>query len=329
MTSNMTEETRKKNEIDKSGAYIRQENEFNVVFGNGEGELPVEAGRYRILVSPICGWCQRQLIVRELLGLQNVISVGTAHPVRTKFGRDFKKGWNWDIGDTLGIDPNREFRYLDEAYEASKPGFKGRATVPAVYDLKEHRIVTNDFHNMTYFWEEDFQEFHKKDAPDLLPADLKHEIKEFNNWLFDNVNNGVYKAGFATSQEVYEKEYDNLFFSLDKLEKRLSESRYLFGDQITDSDIRFYTTLVRFDVSYYQEFNCNRNRIIDFENIWNYSKELYQLPAFKRSTDFEGIKLGYVRSKGELDRIIPKGPDTSIWNDPHNRNLITISKIGR
>ncbi|MDK6804697.1 glutathione S-transferase C-terminal domain-containing protein [Aerococcus sp. UMB7834] len=303
-------------EISESGAFVRQKNRFDTPFGDGQGQLPVEAGRYRLLWAPICPWAHRSVIARELLGLQDVISLGTAKPVRTDAGWDFSEDPNG------GILPGSDYKYLPEIYATTDPDYEGRATVPTVVDTQTGKVVNNDYFNLTYYWEEEFKPFHKEGAPDLFPKALQAEIREFNDMLFNEVNNAVYKCGFAQSQEAYEENYDLLFNRLDQLEERLSTQRYLFGDQITDSDIRFYVTLARFDVSYYPEFKANRNRIIDFLNIWNYAKDLYQTPGFGSTTDFTQIKMGY--SLGNVGHnpyhILAKGPDTSIWNEPHDRD---------
>lgn len=302
-------------EINEEGAFVRQKNRFDTPFGEEEGQLPIEAGRYRLLWSPICPWAHRSIIVRELLGLQEVISVGTAAPVRTE------KGWEFSL-DEGGVDPVLKIRYLPEIYAATDPEYAGRATVPTVVDLKTGKVVNNDYFRLTNYWETAFKKFHKPDAPDLYPEALREEIDAFNDTLFHDVNNGVYKAGFAKSQAAYEAAYDRLFARLDELEERLSQQRYLFGSQITDADVRFYVTLVRFDAAYYPVFKTNRNRIIDFPNIWNYAKDLYQTPGFGSTTDFEAIKKGY--QLGDLEdnpyQLLTKGPDISIWDAPHDRN---------
>ena len=175
---------------------------------------------------------------------------------------------------------------------------------------------------MTNYLETAFKKFHKEGAPDLYPEELRDEIDAFNEVLFHEVNNGVYKAGFSKTQEKYEEAYDALFARLDILEERLSTQRYLFGNQITDADVRFYVTLVRFDVAYYLVFKTNRNRIIDFPNIWNYAKNLYQTPGFGNTTDFDAIKKGYqLGNHGNNPYgIVAKGPEISIWNEPHDRH---------
>lgn len=303
-----------KNEISQQGAFVRQGNRFSTAFGSKEGELPIESGRYRLLWTPICPWAHRAVIVRKLLGLEDVISLGTANPVRTK------KGWEFSL-DENGVDPVLGIRFLPEIYEETDPTYTGRATVPTIVDIKTRKVVNNDYFRITNYFETEFKAFHKLGAPDLYPDNLKEDIDKLNDIIFNEVNNGVYKAGFSHSQLEYEKAYDVLFNRLDKLDKRLESQRYLFGDKITDSDIRLYVTLVRFDVAYYLVFRVNRNRIIDFPNLWGYAKDLYQTPGLGDTTDFDAIKKGY--QLGDIAHnpysILAKGPDLSIWNEPHNR----------
>ena len=303
------------NEVSNTGAFVRQENYFVTPFGDGEGELPIEPNRYRLIWTPLCPWATRQVIVFKLLGLEDKISVGTVAPVRTK------NGWEFSL-DEGGVDPVLGIRYLPEIYAETEPEYTGRATVPTIVDLKTRKVVNNDYHHLTNYWESVWKPYHKEGAPDLYPIELREKIDELNVILFNDVNNGVYKAGFAQSQEEYEKAYDVLFERLDWLEERLGKNRYLFGDYITDSDIRLYVTLARFDIAYYFSHKTNRNRIADFDNLWNYSKDLYSIPAFKEATDFDTIKRGYLLGSHSHNpyNILPVGPDTSIWEEPHNRD---------
>ena len=244
-----------------------------------------------------------------------MISVGTVAPIRTD------KGWEFAL-DKEGVDPVLKIRYLPEIYAATDSQYTGRATVPAVIDLQTKQVVNNDYHHLSNYWETVWQPFHKEGAPDLYPEELRDEIDALNNILFHEVNNGVYKAGFAQSQEAYESAYDLVFHRLDWLEERLSKGRYLFGDQLTDSDIRLYVTLARFDIAYYFAFRTNRNRIADYDNLWNYAKDLYHIPAFKDATDFDAIKRGYLLGNHAHNPygILPKGPDLSIWEEENNRD---------
>jgi putative glutathione S-transferase len=304
----------KEHEISEHGAFQRQQNRFTTPFGSGEGELPVEAGRYRLIWARICPWAHRQIIAFRLLGLDEVISVGTVAPVRTD------QGWEFSL-DPGGVDPVLGIRRLSEAYEKADPAYNGRATVPAVVDIQTGKVVNNDYFKLSNYWETIWSPFHKSGAPDLYPEDLRPEIDALNEVLFHEVNNAVYKTGFAESQAEYEKAYDLLFDRLDKLEARLSGQRYLFGDRLTDSDIRLYVTLARFDAAYYSVFKTNRNRLIDFPNLWNYAKDLYQTPGFGDTTDFDAIKRGYNLGSHAKNpyRILYVGPDLSIWNRKHDR----------
>jgi putative glutathione S-transferase len=297
-------------EISADGAFVRQQNRFVTPFGNGKGELPVEAGRYRLIVSNGCPWAHRQLIVFSLLGLGNVISIGRVGP-RTD------KGWAFSL-DPNGVDPVLGIHYLPEAYAKSDPDYTGRATVPAVVDITTGKVVNNDYFRLSNYWETVWAPFHKEGAPDLYPKELRADIDALNDVLFHEVNNAVYKAGFAKTQKAYEAAYDLLFNRLDVLEQRLSGQRYLFGNQITDSDIRLYVTLARFDSGYYMAFKTNRNRLVDFPALWNYAKDLYQTPGFGETTDFETIKRGYQLISNPFN-IVSVGPDSSVWNDEHDR----------
>lgn len=232
-----------------------------------------------------------------------------------------ENGWAFTL-DEGGVDPVLGIRYLPEIYAETDPGYSGRATVPTVVDVLERKVVNNDYFRLTNYFETAFKPFHKADAPDLYPQHLQADIDDFNELLFHEVNNGVYKAGFAQSQAAYEQAYDVLFARLDQLEERLSAQRYLFGDTITDSDVRLYVTLVRFDAAYYSVFRTNRNRIIDYPNLWNYAKDLYQTPGFGDTTDFDSIKRGYQLGNhaNNPHQLLAKGPDLSIWNDPHDRS---------
>jgi putative glutathione S-transferase len=309
-----------KAEITETGAFVRQSNRFTTPFGNGAGELPVEAGRYRLIVSPGCPWAHRQLIVFKLLGLEEAVSIG-------KVGPRTDKGWAFSL-DSGGVDPVLGIRYLPEAYAKADPDYTGRATVPAVVEIATGKVVNNDYFRLSNYWETVWSPFHKEGAPDLYPEDLRDDIDALNDILFHEVNNAVYKAGFAQSQAEYEKAYDLLFNRLDILEQRLSTQRYLFGNRLTDSDIRLWVTLARFDAGYYMAFKTNRDRLVDFPNLWNYAKDLYQSPGFGETTDFETIKRGYqLISNAERNpfRIVSAGPDQSIWYDRHDRSRFAQS----
>ncbi|GHT87490.1 hypothetical protein AGMMS49960_10030 [Betaproteobacteria bacterium] len=294
------------------GSFIRQPVRFATPFGHGEGKLPVERGRYRLIVSKACPWAHRQLIALRLLGLDDVISVGVVDPVRPK-----KPYSDWAFTlDQDGKDPVLGVQYLSDLYLATDPTYNARFTVPAIIDLKTGKVVNNDYFNLSYYWETEFKPFHREGAPDLFPADLRPEIKALNEVIFTDINNGVYRAGFAASQTAYEEAYDTVFRRLDVLEQRLENSTCLFGDRLTDSDIRLWVTLARFDIAYYNAFRVNRNRLTDFPNLWRYARRLYQSPGFGETTDFDAIKRHYHLCcvPSNEYKIVPKGPDLAGWN---------------
>ncbi|MCM3567235.1 glutathione S-transferase family protein [Neobacillus mesonae] len=294
----------------------RPNNRFTAPFGHNPGELSIEAGRYRLLWSPHCPWAHRSVIVRKLLGLEDVISLGTVNPIRSE------QGWEFSLDDA-GVDPVLGIRYLSEAYFHSDPEYSGRASVPAVADIQTKKVVYNDYLTLTNIFETAWAPFHKKGAPDLYPEHLRKDIDELNDVIYHDINKGVYKCGSADSQEDYEKAYDALFARLDELEQRLASQRYLFGDFISDSDVRLYVSLARFDVIYYTEYKANRNRLIDFPNLWGYARDLYQTPGFGDTTDFEAMKKAQYASGNNPLNIIPKGPDLSGWSTPHHRERLS------
>lgn len=293
-------------EIEADGTFKRQANHFNKKFGDGPDEITAEPNRYRLIWGEICPWSNRASIVRKLLGLEDVISAGKVNPERTP------EGWEFSL-DRDNVDPILGIHYLGEAYAASDPDYEGRATIPALVDVKTGKVVNNDYHTLTNQFETAFQQYQKPDAPDLYPEDIREDIDALNVILFNEVNNAVYQAGFARSQAAYEAAYDKLFKRLDWLEERLSDRKFLFGDRLTDSDVRLYVTLARFDAAYYPVFHANRNRLIDFPNLWRYARALYKIPAFRDTTNFDSIKKGYQHNQFG---IISKGPDERLWDTP-------------
>ena len=313
-------------EFKKDGSFNRQTNRFTTPFGEQHGELPVEANRYRLLWSAACPWAHRSVIVRNVLGLENAISLGTASPIRPKLAH---VDWEFSL-DEDGVDPVLGIRYMSEIYMKTDPDYSGRPTVPVVVDIKKDIAVNNDYFKLTNYLETAWAPLHKENAPNLYPDHLRGEIDALNEVIFHDINNGVYKCGFSRSQEAYEQSYDTLFSRLDELEQRLSKQRFLLGDFITDSDVRLYSTLVRFDVAYYTAFNTNRNLIKEYTHLWGYVRDLYQTPGFGDTTDFDAIKKHYHTSitispeKNQV-KILPKGPDLSGWQTQHNRHLLSKS----
>jgi putative glutathione S-transferase len=283
--------------------------------GPVHGELwPVEPGRYRLVAAKACPWATRSLIVRDLLGLQDVISVGLAGPTHDE------RSWTFDL-DPDGRDPVLGIERLQEAYLRRFPDYERGITVPAVVEVETGKLVTNDFPWITHDFFHEWRDFHQEGAPDLWPAHLREEMEEVMERVFQEVNNGVYRCGFAGSQRAYDKAYDRLFAALDWLEERLADRRYLMGDQITEADVRLWTTLVRFDAVYHGHFKCNRNKLAEMPNLWGYARDLYRNPAFGGNTDFDQIKAHYYVVHRDINPsgIIPKGPDPDAWLTPPNR----------
>ncbi len=307
-------------ELGENGKFVRQKNRFDTPFGDKEGELPVEANRYRILWAPVCPWAHRTIIVRRLLGLEDVISVGTLDPVRPDTPTS---DWAFTL-DKDGVDPVLGIHLLSEIYLATDPEYSGRPTVPCVVDLKTKKVANNDYFNLTRYWETKWTKFHKIGAPDLYPVELREEIDKFNDDLFDKFNNGVYKAGFARSQEAYNEAVINVFKKMDELEERLEHSRYLFGDKITEADVRCYVTLARFDIAYYNAFKVNLKSLKEYKNLWAYARDLYQTPGFGDTTNFDAIKKHYhLCCVPNPYKILPLGPNLDEWNSPHGRDTRT------
>lgn len=302
-------------------AFVRQKNRFDTPFGEEEGQLPVEAGRYRLLWAPVCPWAHRSIIVRKLLGLEDVISVGKADPKRPNVSRS---DWAFTL-DEGDVDPVLGIHYISEVYLNADPDYQGRFTVPALVDLKTKKVVNNDYFHLTLYFENAWKKYHKPGAPDLYPEEFREEIDALNDIIFREVNNGVYKAGFARNQEAYEEAYHMVFNRLDWLEERLADRRYLFGDKITESDVRLYVTLARFDVAYHNIFRVNKKRLRDYDNLWAYARDLYQTPGFGDTTDFAAIKKHYHIdcNPGNIHQIITKGPDEEAWLLPHGREKLS------
>ncbi len=272
-----------------------------------QGRWPVEAGRYRLVVSLACPWAHRSIIVRRLLGLDDAISLAVVDPIRDE------RGWRFTL-DPDGRDPVLGIEFLSEAYHRTDPAYDGRVTVPAIIDTRTGEVVTNDYPQITLDFSTEWTDFHRPDAPQLIPPD-RAEMDQLIDEIYQDVNNGVYRCGFATTQEAYEEAYDALFARLDVLEKRLADREYLLGDALREVDIRLFTTLVRFDAVYHGHFKCNRQKLTEFPNLWAYARRLYQLPGFGETVDFDQIKRHYYVTHDNINPtgIVPKGPDPRVW----------------
>ena len=288
----------------KPGEFVRGAYPFRGrITADGSSGFPAEAGRYHLYISWACPWAHRAAIVRELLGLQDVISLSAVDPVRD--GR----GWAFREGDGYGLDPVNGFALLREAYEATEPGYDGHVSVPVLWDRQTGKIVSNNFPDITIDLDTQFGAW-ANPAYDLYPEKLRPQIDEINELVYATVNNGVYRSGFATSQESYHDAVTALFGTLDQLEARLAGQRYLTGDTLTEADIRLWVTLARFDAVYYSHFKCNLRRISDYPALWAYARDLYALPAFRGTTRFDQIKRHYYTTHPQLNptRIVPDGP---------------------
>ena len=281
---------------------------------------PVEPGRYRLVAAKACPWATRSIIVRSLLGLEEVISLGLAAPVHDE------RSWTFDL-DPGGRDPVLGVHYLRDAYERRFPGYDKGVTVPAMVDIPTGAVVTNDFPQLTHDLFFEWSDHHREGAPDLWPGAVRDEMEEVMERVYTDVNNGVYRCGFAGSQRSYDEAYGILFSALDWLEQRLSRRRYLMGAAVTEADVRLFTTLARFDAVYHGHFKCNRNKLTEMPALWGYARDLFQTPGFGDNTDFAQIKAHYYRVHDDINPtgIVPKGPDESRWRTPHGREALSAS----
>ncbi len=283
---------------------------------SGEGGFIAEPGRYHLYVSYACPWAHRTLIYRVLKGLEDIISVSVVHPLMP--------AESWVFGEYPGAtaDTVNGCKKLLEVYQIAEPDFDGMVTVPVLWDKKRKTIVNNESSEIIRMFNSVFDEWGRAEV-DLYPEALRDDIDAINKTVYDNINNGVYRTGFAKTQEAYEQAYDNLFAALDEIEQRLSQQRYLTGDTITEADWRLFPTLVRFDPVYVGHFKCNKKRIADYPNLWAYTRELYQYPGVAQTVNMDHIKLHYYASHRDINPtgIVPKGPEID-FNQPHERDLI-------
>lgn len=296
------------------GEFERQDDAFRAwVTADGSSPHPVAPGRYHLYISLACPWASRTLIARNLKGLSKVIGVTVVDPVRDE------RGWAFREGPGCTPDPINGFAFLSEAYKATDPSYEGRVTVPVLWDMEARRIVNNSEDDICRMFNGVFSRLGDSDV-DLFPADIAAAQEELSAFIYDRVNNGVYKAGFATSQRAYEKAAHDLFAALDELELRLASQRYLFGKRIVETDWRLFCTLVRFDPVYHGHFKCNLRRIVDYPNLGGYLRDLYQHPGIASTVDLDHIKRHYYITHDEINptRIVPIGPLMNL-NAPHGR----------
>jgi len=283
---------------------------------SGEAGFKAEAGRYHLYVSLACPWAHRTLIFRKLKGLEEIIPVSVVH---WHMGRE---GWSFEEGPGVIPDSVNGASHLHQVYTAADPGYTGRVTVPVLWDKQRNTIVSNESAEIIRMFNGAFDGLTGNDL-DFYPEDLRTEIDTVNETVYHKVNNGVYKAGFATAQEAYEEAFDDLFATLDELERRLTLQRYLAGRRLTEADWRLFTTLVRFDAVYHGHFKCNLRRLVDYPNLWDYTRELYQVPGVAETVNLHHIKHHYYESHPTVNPsgIVPKGPALD-FTQPHGREAL-------
>ncbi|WP_253888144.1 glutathione S-transferase family protein [Actinokineospora diospyrosa] len=283
----------------------------------GEDGFPVEPGRYRLVAARACPWANRTIIVRRLLGLEDVLSLGLPGPTHDA------RSWTFDL-DPGGRDPVLGIERIQEAYFKRDPEYPRGITVPAIVDTTTGAVATNDFAQITLDLSTQWREYHRPGAPDLLPEAHRAELDEVNQRVFTDVNNGVYRCGFAGTQQAYDSAYDRLWAAVDWLEERLTTRRFLVGDTITEADVRLFTTLVRWDPVYHGHFKCNRSRLTELPALWGYARDLFQTPGFGDTVDFAQIKEHYYVVHKDINPtgIVPKGPDLANWVTPHGREAL-------
>lgn len=307
-----------KHQTGTDGSFQRLESSFrSYITADGTSEFKAEAGRYHLFLAPNCPWAHRTQIVRTVKNLENTISISLSDLPKVR-------SWAYSSGIGNGLEAKEGKFELHEAYLKVDSGFTGKVTVPTLWDKKEKTIVNNESSEIIRMLNSEFKEWDNS-AIDLYPEEMRSEIDEYNDRIYPSVNNGVYRCGFAKSQEAYEEAYQKLFLTLEWLEEHLSKRRFLCGRQITEADWRLYTTLVRFDYVYYSHFKCNKFRICDQENLWNYLKDLYQQPGIAKITDIHGIKEGYWGNMEKLNPsgLVPLGPEDFNLSESHNRALVS------
>lgn len=295
------------------GAFVRQQSSFRQrVTADGSSGFPAAAGRYHLIVSLACPWAHRTLVFRKLKGLEEAISLAVVDPLMGAEG--------WTFGD--GVEPETGARRLHEVYTLAQPDYTGRVTVPVLWDKQTGTIVNNESSEIIRFLNREFDAWGDTEV-DFYPQELRTGIDEINDFVYPRINNGVYRCGFATTQEAYDKAFDELFSALGQLEDRLAKRRYLMGNLITEADWRLFTTLIRFDAVYVGHFKCNLKRIADYPHLSGYLRELYQWPGVAETVDFDHIKRHYYASHTTINPtgVVPAGPQLNL-SEAHGRESV-------
>ena len=303
------------------GQFERQESRFRHSISNQAGSLyPVEAGRYHLYVSLACPWAHRTLIFRQLKQLEDIISVSVVKPEMLENG--------WEFGDDTSEynDSLYQQQYLYQLYLKAAPDYQGRVTVPVLWDKQSQTIVNNESSEIIRIFNSAFNDL-TGNKDDYYPAQLQSDIDALNERIYNTINNGVYRAGFATSSKAYNQAYEDLFASLDWLEEHLGNNRYLLGESLTEADWRLFTTLLRFDAVYHGHFKCNRNKLSEFYHISNYVRELYQFKGVSETVDLDYTKIHYYASHKTINPtlIVPRGPKLD-FTAPHDREHLATSQ---
>ena len=280
---------------------------------DGDGGFKAEPGRYHLYVSLACPWAHRTLIMRALKGLEDLIDVSVISPIM------LDQGWTYNREEGSTGDRVSDHRFHHQVYTAAKPDYTGRVTVPLLWDRKQGTIVNNESSEIIRMFNSAFDTITGNDS-DYYPEALRPQVDQWNERIYPAVNNGVYRAGFATTQEAYEEAYAELFATLDEIDGHLADNRYLAGSRLTEADIRLFTTLIRFDAVYHGHFKCNRQRLEDYDNIPGYIRDIYQLPGVADTVDFDHIKTHYYASHRTINPtgVVPVGPDIN-YLAPHGR----------
>ncbi len=303
-------------EVDDDGEFVRKPTTFRSrIRADGSSEFRPGAGRYHLYVSYACPWAHRTLIFRTLKGLGDVITFDVVDPFLPSAGWTFEKTVSGATGDSV-----HGFNLLRDVYAHTCPDFEGVITVPVLYDRKKEAIVNNESADIIRMFNSEFDAVAGRPGLDLYPTDLRDRIDGLNDWIYPEINNGVYRSGFARKQRAYGKAVRTLFAALDRAEDVLARTRFLCGDRLTEADIRLFTTLVRFDAVYYTHFKCNIRRIVDYPNLWGFTRDIYQLPGVAETVNMEHIKRHYFESHRHINPfgIVPEGPMLDL-EAPHGR----------
>ncbi len=314
----MTIQAQFPDEQTESGEFKRQTDAFRRwVVDEGNADFPVESHRYHLYVSWACPWAHRTIIMRKLKGLEDIVGMTVVDPIRDE------DGWRFGDGPGYTKDEVNGFHYLREAYLKTDPLYRGRVTVPVLWDTRTSQIVSNSDDDIMRMFNMAFNRL-TGERTDYYPVALQRDIDALNAGIYENVNDGVYQAGFATTQSAYERAARKLFTVLDELEDRLKNQRYVLGSQIVETDWRLFVTLIRFDAVYHGHFKCNIRRIQDYPNLFGYVKDLYQMKGIAETVNFDHIKRHYYVTHDDINpnRIVPIGPEQDL-TAPHGRESLT------